>query len=174
MEIEVISKNIEVTPAIKDLIAKKGKKLSLFVSDNTEVKFMIDANKKRHKIEATIYLDGVTIRAEQRSDDLYKTIDQTIDVLIKRVKNYKEKKNEKKLRGNSIRYLAENIDENPIESDMIIRRKSFKINTMAAEDACDEMEYLGHDFFVFTDSETDQISVVYKREDGGYGMIAAE
>ena len=174
MKIEVISKNIEVTPAIKDLIAKKAKKLSLFTSDNTVVKFMIDATKKRHKIEATIYLDGVTIRAEQRSDDLYKTIDQTIDVLIKRIKNYKDKKNEKKLRGNSIRHLADGVEENLSESDMIIRRKSFKINTMAAEDACNEMECLGHDFFVFTDSETDQISVVYKREDGGYGMIAAE
>ena len=112
MKIEIISKNIEVTPAIKDLIAKKAKKLSLFIPEDTVVKFMIDANKKRHKIEATIYLDSVTIRAEQRSDDLYKTIDQTIDVLIKRVKNYKDKKNEKKLRGNSIRYPADVIDDN--------------------------------------------------------------
>lgn len=173
MRIDVISKNVDVTPAIRALIEKKASKLRPFVSDDASIRFMIDANQNRHKIEATLYVDGRIIRAEQRSDDLYKTIDQTVDVLIKRLKNYKEKKHEKVVRSESIR-RPEFVEEADQEESLIVRRKIFVMNSMSAEDACAELRLLGHSFFVFRDSDTDKISVVYEREDGGYGLIAEE
>lgn len=173
MKIDVISKNVDVTPAIRALIEKKAAKLRPFVSDSAYVRFMIDANQNRHKIEATLHVDGRIIRAEQRSDDLYKTIDQTMDVLIKRVKNYKEKKHEKALRGETIR-RPEPVEEIVPEENAIVRRKTFVMSAMMPDDACAELSLLGHGFFVFRNAETDQISVVYKREDGGFGLIAEE
>ena len=173
MRIDVISKNVDVTPAIRALIEKKASKLRPFVPEDASIRVMIDANQNRHKIEATLYVDGRIIRAEQRSDDLYKTIDQTVDVLIKRVKNYKEKKHEKVIRSETIR-RPKIVEETDQEESLIVRRKTFVMNSMSAEDACTELRLLGHSFFVFRDSETDKISVVYEREDGGYGLIAEE
>lgn len=173
MRIEIISKNVEVTPAIRGMVKKKASKIELFVPEDSSVRFMIDANHNRHKIEATLFVDGNVIRAEQRSQDLYKTIDQTIDVLVRRVKNFKEKRHEKALRGETIRKPEMQAEEQNT-AGTIVRRKTFVMNSMSAEDACSEMEFLGHSFFVFRDAETDQLSVVYKREDGGYGLIAEE
>lgn len=172
MRIEIRSRNAEVTPAIKTLIEKKASKISIYLPDDALVRFMIDANRKRHKIEATVLLDGTIIRAEQRSDDLYKTIDQTVDVLVRRIKTYKEKKHEKQRRAeDTIRRPAAGTEEkNPV----IVRRKDIRTPTITAEAACEEMELLGHSFYIFTDADTDKTSVVYEREDGGYGLIAVE
>lgn len=173
MKVEICSRNAEVTPAIQSLIEKKAAKITSLVPADTEIRFMIDANKSRHKIEATVLLDSTIIRAEQRSDDLYKTIDQTVDVLVRRIKTYKEKKHEKARRAeDTIRKPAE---EMAAEKDpAIVRRKSVKTPTITAEDAVEEMELLGHSFYVFVDADTDKTSVVYKREEAGYGLISIE
>ena len=170
MRIEVHSRNVEVTPAIYDLIRKKSAKVALFLPEDAVVHFMIDANKTRHKIEATVLLDGTIIRAEQRSDDLYKTIDQTIDVLVRRIKTYKGKKHEKVRRAeDTIRKPAEEAMEEAHTG--IVRRKSIKAPTITAGDAVEEMELLGHSFYIFADADTGHISVVYRREESGYGVI---
>lgn len=173
MKVEICSRNAEVTPAIQSLIEKKATKLSIFLPDDAIVRFMIDANKNRHKIEATVLLDSTIIRAEQRSGDLYKTIDQTVDVLVRRIKTYKEKKHEKARRAeDTIRKPAE---EMAAEKDpAIVRRKSVKTPTITAEDAVEEMELLGHSFYAFVDADTDKTSIVYKREEAGYGLISIE
>lgn len=170
MRIEVLSKNVDVTPAIYEMIKKKTAKVALFLPEDCVIRFMIDANKKRHKIEATVVLDGTIIRAEQRSDDLYKTIDRTIDVLVRRIKTYKEKKFEKK-GAETIRKDCQEENDNSVP--IAVRKKTFPISALTIEDACAEMELLGHSFYVFTDAESDvnQICVVYKREDGGYGVL---
>lgn len=170
MKVNVFSKNIEVTNSIRELIIKKASKLTSLVPEDTEIRFMIDANKKRHKIEATVLLDGTIIRAEQRSDDLYKTIDQTIDVLVRRIKTYKGKKHEKVRRAeDTIRKPAEEAMEEAHTG--IVRRKSIKAPTITAGDAVEEMELLGHSFYIFADADTGHISVVYRREESGYGVI---
>lgn len=175
MRIEIHSRNTEVTPAIRALIEKKASRLSVFLPGDTTVCFMIDANRKRHKIEATVLLDGTIIRAEQRSDDLYKTIDQTVDVLVRRIKTYKEKKHGRQRRAeDTIRKPAKTFAEADENVSAIVRRKELKIPTVTAEDACEEMDLLGHSFYIFIDAETDKTSVVYEREDGGYGLIAVE
>lgn len=171
MRIEVLSKNVDVTPAIYEIIQKKAAKVALFLPEDCIIRFMIDANKKRHKIEATVVVDGTIIRAEQRSDDLYKTIDRTIDVLVRRIKTYKEKRFEKKGAETIRKDCREEIDNS---APIAVRKKTFPISALTVEDACAEMELLGHSFYVFIDaeSETNQICVVYKREDGGYGVLA--
>lgn len=172
MRLEVLSKNANVTPAIYQMIKKKASKLEVFLPEDCVVRFMIDANKKRHKIEATLVLDGTMIRAEQRSDDLYKTIDKTIDVLIRRIKTYREKKTERVKGAESIR--KNHVDDFDANAAIAVRRKSFPIWALSVEDACAEMELLGHSFYVFMDAESDnnRICVAYKREDGGYGVLA--
>lgn len=172
MKIEVLSKNVDVTPAIYEMVKKKASKVAIFLPENSVVRFMIDANKKRHKIEATVVVDGRIIRAEQRSDDLYKTIDQTIDALVRQIKTYREKRAEKTKGADTIRknYARETDDS----TEIAVRRKTFPISALTVEDACVEMELLGHSFYVFVDAESDsnQICVAYKREDGGYGVLA--
>lgn len=171
MRIEVRSRNIKITPAIHQLIEKKAAKIALFLPEDTTVHFTIDVTSARHKIEATVVLNGTTIRAEQRSDDLYKTIDQTVDVLIRRIKTYKDKRAERYKGKETIRKAPADIPEVKLSS--IVRRKEFSLSVMTAEDACAEMELLGHSFYVFLDAESDsdRACVVYKREDGGYGML---
>lgn len=173
MRIDVISKNIEVTNSIRELIAKKAAKLNKLVPEDTNIRFMIDANKNRHKIEATVFLDGTIIRAEQRSNDLYMTIDQTIDVLVRRIKTYNEKRHEKANRAvDTIRRPEEESPEQEISP--IVRRKSLKAPTITEEAAVEEMELLGHTFYVFVNADTDRTCVVYKREESGYGLITVE
>ena len=171
MRIEVHSRNVEITPAIYQLIEKKTSKVKLFLPENATVQFMLDANKKRHKIEATVVLDGTTIRAEQRSDDLYKTIDQTVDVLVRRIKTYKDKRAERRRGTETIRKTSMEI-QTAVEPG-IVRKKKFLLSAMTAESACEEMELLGHSFYMFIDADSNsgRACVVYKREDGGYGML---
>lgn len=171
MRIEVLSKNVDVTPAIYDMVQKKAAKVALFLPKDCVIRFMIDANKKRHKIEATVVLDGTVIRAEQRSDDLYKTIDRTIDVLVRRIKTYKGKKFEKK-GAETIRKDCQEENDNSVP--IVVRRKAFPISALTVEDACTEMELLGHSFYVFMNAESNvnQICIAYKREDGRYGVLA--
>ena len=130
--------------------------------------------KGRQKIEVTIPVKGSIIRSEQTSTDMYVSIDLVEEVIERQLKKYKNKIIDKKQSNSAFSdaYIQEEM-EDP-EEVQIIRTKRFAMKPMDPEEACIQMELLGHAFYVFRSSETDEVNVVYKRKNGTYGLIEPE
>ena len=150
---QVRGENLEITQAIREYVESKVSKLEKYFADSLEANVYANAkvyknNKK--KIEITVPLRGVTLRAEETNEDLYAAVDLVVDKLERQMRKYKTKINRK---GREKGYTEENI------------------LTSELEEAVFQMELLGHDFFAFLDNTTNEISVVYKRRDTGYGVL---
>ena len=173
MKYIIIGKNIEVTPGLKTAVEDKIGKLEKYFTPETEVHATLSVEKERQKIEVTIPIKGNIIRSEQVSNDMYVSIDLAAEVIERQLKKYKNKfRAEQQAGAASLRtdFLNKEIEEDEDEIK-IVRTKKFDIKPMYAEDACIQMELLGHDFFVFKNIETDDISVIYRRKDSNYGII---
>ena len=174
MKFVIIGRNIEVTPGLKSAVEDKIGKLEKYFTQDTEVHVTLSVEKERQKIEVTIPVKGNIIRSEQVSNDMYVSIYLVEEIIERQLKKYKNKLVERKQNIDYFRqdYIEkEFMDEEEIQ---IIRSKKFDIKPMYPEDACIQMELLGHNFFVFNNAETDQICVVYKRKGNTYGMIEPE
>lgn len=170
----ISGKNIDVTEGLKDAIYEKIGKLERYFTEDTEVHVTFSVEKERHKIEVTIPMKGNIIRAEEESSDMYVSIDLVEEIIERQLRKYKNKIIEKKQAAHSLSkaFAEEEItDEEEIE---IIRSKRFAIKPMDPEEACVQMELLGHDFYVFRNSETDEVNVVYRRKKNSYGLIEPE
>ena len=169
MKFIIVGRNFEITPALKEAVEDKIGKLGKYFNPDTEVHVTMSVEKGRQKIEVTIPVKGSIIRSEQVSSDMYVSID-----LVEEIIEYKNKIVDKKQSANSFsQYFVEN-DEGEDEEVRIVRTKRFDIKPMYPEDACVQMELLGHSFFVFINAETDQVNVVYKRKGNTYGLIEPE
>ncbi|MCC3691021.1 ribosome hibernation-promoting factor, HPF/YfiA family [Staphylococcus capitis] len=183
---EIHGDNLTITDAIRNYIEDKIGKLERYFNNVpnavAHVKVKTYSNSAT-KIEVTIPLKDVTLRAEERHDDLYAGIDLITGKLERQVRKYKTRVNRKhRDRGDQEVFVAEVQEASPGEvsgaeesvSDSeieIIRSKQFSLKPMDSEEAVLQMNLLGHDFFIFTDRETDGTSVVYRRKDGKYGLI---
>lgn len=170
----ISGKNIEVTDGLKTAIYDKLGRLEKFFAEDTDVQVTFSVEKERQKIEVTIPMKGHIIRAEQSCDDMYVSIDLVVEVIERQVTKYK-----KKLVGKSqnLDFIRADILEDDVEDDeeiKINRVKKFDVKPMYPEDACVQMELLGHSFYVFRNAETDEINVVYKRKANTYGLIEPE
>lgn len=175
MRFIISGKNIEVTPSLRAIIEQKIGKLEKYFTPETEVIVTLSVEKERQKIEVTIPLKGTIVRSEQVSDDMYVSIDLVEEVIERQLLKYRKKLIDKHQEGGF--FNAEEIEEEPDieEGDIrIIRTKRFGMKPMFPEDACVQMELLGHNFFVFSNAETDEVNVVYKRKDNTYGLIEPE
>lgn len=174
MRFTVVGKNIEVTQGLRDAVESKIGKLERYFTKDTEAHVMLSVEKGRQKIEVTIPVKGGIIRAEEVNDDLYTAIDLVEDVIERQLKKYKSKLIDKRQAGGELQpaFVEEETDEE--EAIKIAKVKRFDIKPMYAEDACVQMELLGHSFYVFINAETDQVNVVYKRKGGTYGLIEPE
>ena len=174
MEFNILGKNIEVTEGIREHVEDKLGKLEKYFAPETRVNVTLSVEKDRHKIEVTIPVKGNIIRSEQVSNDLYVSIDLVEEVIERQLKKYKNKIVSKERNAGAFR--QEYIEKDFADDDeiKIIREKKFDIKPMYPEDACVQMELLGHSFFVFNNAETDQINVVYKRKGNTYGLIEPE
>ncbi len=169
MRTTISGKNLDITEGLRSAVEEKLSRLEKYFTPDTSV------TKKRHqKMEVTIPVKGHIIRAEQESDDMYVTIDLVEEVIEAQLKKYRQKLVSQQQSAGS--FKQEFIDsESPAEEEVkIIRSKKFGMKPMFPEDACVQMELLGHTFFVFRNAETDEVNVVYKRKDGNYGLIEAE
>ena len=167
----ISGKNIDVTEGLKEAIYEKIGKLERYFTDDTEVHVTFSVEKERQKIEVTIPMKGNIIRAEEESTDMYVSIDLVEEIIERQLRKYKNKIVERKQHGiglNKAFLEEETLGEENIE---IIRSKRFAIKPMDPEEACVQMELLGHDFYVFRNSETDEVNVVYKRKANSYGLI---
>lgn len=177
MKITVSGKNIEVTDALKDTVIRKISKLEKYFNPDVEAQATLSVQKNRHIIEVTIPFDGVILRGEEATDDMYTSIDKVLDKLERQISKHKTRL-ERKLRENSLRMveapLAETGDIEEPYNPTIVKTKRFAIKPMPVEEAVLQMDLLGHNFFVFLNGETEEVNVVYKRKDGRYGLIEPE
>lgn len=182
MKYQIVGKNVVVTPSISDAIQKKMSRMDKYFEEKDEVlcRAVIMTYKGGHlgtKVEITIFTKEMTFRAEVKNDDLYAAVDLAVDKLegqMRKLKTQLEKHYNGESLGKSI--IFENIeDEMEVEEHAeIVRTKSYNLSPMSMDEAITRMEALGHNFFLYLDSEDEEISVLYKREDGGYGLIQAE
>ena len=174
MKFIISGKNLTVTEGLKTAVEDKLGKLERYFTPDTEVVVTLSVEKERQKIEVTIPVKGSIIRSEQVSNDMYVSIDLVEEVIERQLRKYKNKIVDRKQAAGNFQkeYLDKDYDED--EEVKIIRTKKFDIKPMYPEDACVQMELLGHDFFVFCNAQTDEVNVVYRRKDGSFGLIEPE
>ena len=174
MKFIISGKNITVSQGLRTAVEDKLGKLERYFTPDTEVIVTLSVEKERQKIEFTIPVKGNIIRSEQVSNDMYVSIDLVEEVIERQLRKYKNKIVDKQQAAAN--FQKEYIDKDYEEEDevKIIRTKKFGIKPMYPEDACVQMELLGHNFFVFYNAETDQVNVVYKRKGNTYGLIEPE
>lgn len=174
MRYKITGRNINVTPGLKDAVEEKIGKLERYFNQDTEVIVTLSVEKDRQKIEVTIPVKGTIIRAEQESTDMYVSIDLVEEIIERQLKKYKTKLIDKKQAAVAFSDLFLNEEYAPADEIEIVKVKKFAMKPMDPEEACVQMELLGHAFYVFLNSETEQVNVVYKRKGNTYGLIEPE
>lgn len=181
MNYNVRGENIEVTPALREYVEKKLGKLDRYFEStpnaNVNVNLKVN-NAKDSKIEVTIPMPQLVLRAEESHEDMYAAIDLVTDKLERQIRKHKTKVNRKFRTEGSTRTLFANgggtataVQDLEDEDYELVRTKRFNLKPMDSEEAILQMNMLGHNFFVFTNAETNSTNVVYKRRDGKYGII---
>ena len=179
MKISISGKNIEVSDYLRDLINKKVSKLDKYFNEDTEAHVTLSVEKNRHIVEVTIPFPGGIIRGEETSGDMYASIDNVLAKLEKQIVRHRTKL-EKNLRVGAFKapepiyseaFTADDLGEEPAK---VVRIKRFDIKPMTVDEAMLQLEMLSHAFYVFTNGESGQINVIYKRKDGNYGLIEPE
>lgn len=174
MRFTISGKNLEVTDGLRRAVTEKLGKLERYFTPETEIIVTLSVEKERQKIEVTIPMKGNIIRSEQVSNDMYVSIDLVEEVIERQLRKYKQKIIERHQEGGNFKKEFLEKEAEPLDEVKIIRTKHFGIKPMYPEDACVQMELLGHNFFVFCNAETDQVNVVYKRKGNTYGLIEPE
>ena len=175
MRYTITGRNIEVTPGLRDAVQDKLGKLEKYFTPDTEAIITLSVQKELQKIEVTIPVKGSIIRAEEARTDMYVSIDLVEEIIERQIKKYRKKLIDKKQSAQAFSSLFIEEEDNTVEEEIkISKTKHFDIKPMYPEDACLEMELLGHNFYMFLNAETDQMSVVYKRKGNSYGLIEAE
>ena len=174
MRITISGKNIDITDGLRQAVEDKLSKLERYFTPETDIVVTLSVEKERQKIEVTIPVKGNIICSEQVSNDMYVSIDLVEEVIERQLKKYKNKiVDQKQSAGNFQQEFIEKEIEDE-EEIKIIRTKRFGMKPMYPEDACIQMELLGHNFFVFQNAETEEVNVVYKRKGNTYGLIEPE
>ena len=175
MRIKITGRNIELTEGLKAAVEDKLNKLEKYFTPDTEVNVTLSVEKERQKVEVTIPMKGSYIRSEQVSSDMYVSIDLVEEVIERQLKKYRTKLVTKQQNAAAV-FKQDFLDEKSEDDEeiKIIRTKKFDMKPMYPEEACVEMELLGHSFFVFRNAQTDEVNVVYKRKGNTYGLIEPE
>lgn len=171
MKTTIVARKMDLTPGLKEYIETKLAKLNKFFDDDSEAKITMSVEKNRQKIEATIYCRDTIYRVEQSTSDMYVTMDKIIDDMERQIRKNKTRL-EKRLRHDA--FIDMGVYDVPVEEETefnIIKTKSLSTKPMSNEEAILQMNLLGHSFFVYKNSETEQNNIVYKRKDGNYGVI---
>ncbi|MGD0167397.1 MAG: ribosome-associated translation inhibitor RaiA [Gaiellaceae bacterium] len=185
MQLQIKGKNVEMSDAIRSYAEEKLRKLERHLADPTKVELELSLEKNpsiadSHIVEATIWTKGPTLRARESSADWRASIDELVDKLERQAKRYQNKRRNHHPHGSSAPQLAREVATEhtrgtpvvPGEPEpMIVKMKQFPVKPMTPEEAVLQLELIGHDFFVFRNSEVGEVAVVYRRQDGNYGLI---
>ena len=176
MKFIIIGKNIDVTPGLREAVESKLGKLERYFTPNTEIHVTLSVQKGHQKIEVTIPVKGGLVRSEQESSDMYVSIDLVEEVIERQLRKYKNKLVAREQEGGNFKqeFFEEDDKIEDAAEIKIVRTKKFGFKPMYPEDACVQMELLGHDFYVFCNAESDEVNVVYRRKNGTFGLIEPE
>lgn len=173
MRVSTIAKNTTVTPALKEMIEKKLSKVKRYFDPEVEAKATLSVQKNKQKVEITIPFNGIILRAEEATDDMYKSIDLVVAKLERQIRKQRTKLSRRN--NESLRFpqldevaLSDEVKENDGE---VVKVKKFGVKPMSVDEAILQMELVGHSFFVYQDSDENKICVIYKRKDGDYGLL---
>lgn len=175
MRFTITGRNLEVTPGLKAAVEEKIGKLDRYFNPDTEVTVTMSVQKENQNIEVTIPVKGHILRAEESSSDMYVSIDLVEEVIERQLKKYKNKLIDRKQAAAS--FTSQFLEEDSAYLDdeiKIVKTKRFGMKPMDPEEACFQMELLGHSFYVFLNADTDEVNVVYKRKGNTYGLIEPE
>ena len=177
MKYTVVGKNVEVTEAMKSVIQEKLKVLEKFflVGEDVECRVLVRTYKVGQKIEVTIPTKVATLRAEVMDENIYNGVDAAVEKLAAQLRKAKAKMNRKnKEHLGTVLALDEIQEEKKDEKEILVKTKVIEVELMDLDQAITNMTMLGHDFYIYKDSENENFAVVYKRKNGGYGLIEAE
>lgn len=172
-------KNVEVTPALKDYVEKRVGKVTRYFSDVGDIAVLLSVSKERQKVEVTVPVQGVLLRGQEVTNNMYTSIDLVIEKLDRQIRKHKTKMQRRFRDGtllNEAFATAPFAPAIPDEEDEfpVVKKKKFNVRPMDVQEAIMQMNLLNHDFFVFRDADTETVSVVYRRSDGKYGLIESE
>lgn len=176
MEIIIRGDKIKVTDAMKDYIEEKIGKLNKYIEDNCNVRATVVVKVKNHSqiVEVTIPLKSFILRSEESQDDFYAAVDKALDKLERQIRKNKTRLMSKQVKTMDFSFESFESEEEEDENERIIKRKRVEVKPMNEEEAIIQMELLNHQFYMYKDSETNKVAVVYKRKDNGYGIIESE
>ena len=181
MKVYIYARNIDLTEGLKEAVESKLSRLDKYFSESVEARATLSVTKHSQTVEVTIPFGAVLLRAEESSEDMYKSIDLVRDKLERQIRKYKTKI-ERRQGSDSVRFnpdafagldLPKKKEDETESEPKIVRTKKISMKPMSEEEAVLQMELLGHNFFVF-DDESSEMKVVYKRKDGNYGLIERE
>lgn len=179
MELTIKGKNVEITDRLRDYVHKKIGKLDRYLPSITEawVELAVEGAKAaqdRQVCQVTVRSSGMILRAEERSDDMFTAIDTVLNKMYRQIARFKGKR-QNRWRGAGLtpEPLPAEFEEEEVEEEAgrIVKSKRFPMTPMHPEEAVEQMELLGHDFFVFFNADEGQVNVLYRRKDGDYGML---
>lgn len=180
MEVQITTKNMELLPAARSYAEKKLGKLDRYLPNIIETKIEIAEEKTkfpqdRYVVQVTINNDGTLLRGEERGDDLFTAIDKVAKIMDRQIERYRGKLHHKGRGFSPVRGISEGVPESPpLPSRKLVKTKQFAVQPMSTEEAIDRMELLGHSFFLFYNTDTKRLNLVYQRKDENYGLIEPE
>jgi putative sigma-54 modulation protein len=171
MKLNLRGKNIEVTDALNEHVQKRIGKIDKYFDVDTEAYVTLVVERGLHKVEVTADINGLILRAEESTGDMYASIDLVVDKLERQIAKYKTRINRKARQGGGLREITQLpvVDEEDLME--VVKTKRFPVKPMPVEEAILQMNLLGHDFYVFANADNDDVNVVYRRKDGKYGLI---
>lgn len=187
MEISIVTHNVDLTSRLRDHVEKKTGRLDRYMPNLTDVRVDLSSQNTRSAVERQVAQitirdnRGTILRAEERSSDMFAAVDAVVDKLYRRIKRYRGKKIQgRRSGGNANANDLSNVEPLPFleeaeltdeDDHSIVRRKSFSLRPMISDEAIEQMELLGHSFYVFFNADEEAVNVLYKRRDGNYGLL---
>ncbi len=176
MRLQVKGRNLEVSDSLRRYAEEKMAKLSRQLHEQTQVELELCVEKNpsisaNQVAEATVWTKGPTLRAREASTDMKASIDQLTEKLLRQIEHYRAKRSRRQARGNGIPPPGGAMSIEEEAGPKIVKMKQFAVKPMSAEEAALQLELVGHDFFVFRSDDSGEVNVIYRRKDGGYGLI---
>lgn len=179
MELQITSKNMELSPAVRQYIERKLGKLSRHLPNITESKVEVAEEQTRSPqqhfvVQVTVNSSGILLRSEERGADLFTAIDKVATVMKRQIEHYKGRRYEKRKGSSFARGGFSEVAAEEQPPKKVVKVKRFIIKPMSVAEAIDQIELLGHDFFLFFNADSKSINLLYRRKDGNYGLIEPE
>lgn len=168
-------KNVEITPALKDYVEKRIGKVTRYFKEVGEISVLLSVSKERQQVEVTVPIEGVLLRGQETSKDMYASIDMVIEKLERQIHKHKTKMQRRFRDGTLLdEAFAPSVPAAEEDDYPLVKKKKFVVKPMDVQEAIMQMNLLNHDFFVFRDGDTESVNVVYRRSDGKYGLIESD